>query len=236
MAGFHSDLYATIEKRLLDWLPYADTGGNVTNLAKDLLNRAQRELWQYRAWENLIKRQDLTLTAKAASLPADFGRVVSVFHDTDGDGMPDFYYFNRSAYADNGYRIADVFVKATGHAWTITFWASPSSTPTLEYQAILEDFAGTGTEYSFFPGDLLMLTAQKIHGAEADMVGAEFGVNKQAWQESIRDYEQANQWVNINSEMNLVDAVGQTVEMETFDLFEGSGDVRNSFDNSYDNR
>lgn len=235
MAGFHSDVFSTIKNRMLDWLQFSNTGGNVTDLALDLLNRAQRELWNYRAWEYLVTRANLTVTNKAATLPAGFGKVIRVFSDTNADGLPDFYYYNRSSRADDGYRLSDAFVKATGHAWTMTFWSAPQNTVTLEYQIVLEDFAGTDTEYSFFPGELLLARAQKIHITEAALVGNEYTAIVTREKELLLDYEHAHHYRNMDMRMELNDENGTQIENEEFDLAGGTRSAANSFDNTYDN-
>jgi len=235
MAGFHSDVFSTIKNRLLDWLQFANTGGNVSDLALDLLNRAQRELWNYRAWEYSVRRVTLTVSNKVATLPAGFGKVLRVFSDTNGDGLPDFYYYNRSSRADDGYYLTDSFAKATGHSWTMTFWSAPQNTVTLEYQIILDDFNGAETEYSFFPGELLLVRAQKIHITEAALVGNDYTAIMNREKELLLDYEHAHHYRNVDPRMELSDENGTQIENEEFDLGGGTGAAANSFDNSYDN-
>lgn len=231
--AYHSDLFSEIKNRLTDWLE--STGGAVTALEKDLLNRAQRSLWNNAPWDYLVKTQALALTNKAATLPADFGKVLSVWHDSDGDGRPDFYYYNSSRYADNGYYIRDAFAKATGHAWTITFFAAPSNTPYLEYQATLANFADSGTEYSFFPGDLLLLKAQEIHITEMGLVGSEYQAIKTRLEEELRDYKQAHQWINHDPRVVQNDWHGDPIEVPNYAL-DGSASVVSidDHDPSYD--
>jgi len=236
--GYHNDVFSTIRNRMLDWLSdVANEGNNITDLATDLLNRAQRELWEYRAWEYLLESgYSLTISSKAATLPSDFGRMVRVWHDTDGDNRPDFYYYNRSNRVDDGYYIVSGFTKAAGHTWTINFYNSPTQTVKIDYIKTLEDFTGTGTEYSFFPGELLLCTAQKIHITESDMIGPEYSAMRQRQLEMLANYEHANHYVNVDMRLEVVDDAGDRVETEEYDLGQGVGAIATNFDNSYDLR
>lgn len=196
----NQDTYAQISARLDDWLE--SQGGSVTNLTLDLLNRAQQSLSQYLPWEYLRKRTTLTVSNKTAALPADLDRINSVYHDSDGDGRPDFFYYNQSTFADNGYKITDSFTAASGHSLALSFYAAPTNTPYIDYQAAIANFAGTGTEYSFFPGDMLLLEAQYIHTVEMGLVGNEYTTIVTRREEQLRDYRQAHH--NIDHDQRMV--------------------------------
>jgi hypothetical protein len=234
MASFLDEPYSTFSKRLTDWLNTA--GGEVTNLTLDLFNRAQYRLMTYRPWEGLIVRQSLTLSStKTSALPTDFtGTVISVYIDTDADGKPDMYFY-RNGNPSNGYRLTNVFVKATGHSWTITFFATPSPNPVIVYPKALPDFAGTGTEYSFFPPDLLLAAAKAIHIEESDLVGDEYQAVLNNYATLLRDYEQANQYQNTEMRMAVLDDSGDEVGVDDYDMCGGSEtDVAGFYDNSHD--
>src|SRR5574343_1580120 len=144
----------------------------------------------YRAWDGLIAYSTLTLVGRAASMPAAFGgQLCRVYCDTNSDGKPDRYYFRDGPEA-NGYKLVNVFAKATGHAWTITFLSDPPISPVVVYPKVLDDFAGSGTEYSYFPPDLLVATAKTIHIKESDLVGVEYQVIENEQAILLRDYEQ----------------------------------------------
>ena len=187
-----------------------------------------------RDWEDLIVRYSLSsLSAKSQSLPADFGRVVRLWHDSDGDGRADYWYYAYGKY-DDGYYISDDFEKATGHSKTITFYRSPTHTPTLEYIKTLDHFEGTGTEYSFFPPDLLLRTAQKVHIEEADLVGNEYQAIINAHAELLRDYEVAHQYRNRDMRNEILDDYGDPIDVEQYNLSGDTDRWNDGYDNSYD--
>lgn len=233
MANFRNRKYSEFSPILTDWL--REEGGTVEDLTLSLINRAQDELWMYRAWDYLCKYQSLTLSSLTATLPSDFGgRICRIYCDTNSDNKPDRYY-HKDGPVDSGYKIVDTFATATGHSVAITFFSTPPSTPVMVYPAILSDFAGTGTEYTYFPADLLIATAQKIHIEEADLVGNEYQaiLNRQA--QLLRDYEQSHQYQNVELVMRQLDESGLEIENESYDL-ESGADTRFSevYDNDYD--
>lgn len=223
-----------IINRLTDWLQYE--GGEVTNLPLDLLNRAQDSLWRYRRWDDLVKRSSaLSITNKVATVPADFkGVFMRLGSDLDGDGRLDFFYYPKDN-TDNGYEMRDTFDKDTGHTYTFTFYNTPSYDVYMEYMVYLEDFTGTGTEYTFFPGDLLLVEAQYIHIVETGKVGNEYQAITNRRSELIRDYEQAHQFQDRNMEMQQNDVLGNQIFNEQYNL-EGAIDGLSStiFDPSFD--
>lgn len=232
--SFVNTKYATFKLRLDDWL--REEGGDVTDLSKDLLNRAQAELWMYRNWDGLVKRYQLTLSSNAGSMPTDFGGMglIRVYVDTNGDGKPDKYYYRESD-TNQGYKLVNTFAKATGHSWVMTFFSTPPANPYIVYKVLLDDFTGVGDEYSYFPPDLLLATAQKIHIEEADLVGNEYEAILRRQAQLLRDYEQNHQYQNNAPEMNPLDESQQQLESDGFDLQGGSEDLKlDDFDNSYD--
>jgi len=233
MATFLNEAYSTFSKRLTDWLNTA--GGEVSNLTLDLLNRAQYRLATYRAWDGLITHYSMTLTSKAAVLPADFyGAVCRVYIDTNTDLKPEMY-FHRDAPAADGYRIVNTFTKAGGHVWTITFFSDPSYTPVIVYPKALPDFAGTGTEYSFFPPELLLAAAKVIHIEESDLIGKEYDAIQSQYLTLLRDYEQSHQHQNVEMRMAQLDVNGNETAIAGYDLNGGeSVDVTGIHDNDYD--
>ena len=235
--AFTPDTNATLKLRFLDWCEVADTWGNVTSVALDCLNRAQYSLWEHRPWADLRTRLQLTMSGKTASLPDTFGRMLSVWHDSDSDGRPDFYYYERSNRADDGYYITPTFAKASGYTWTITFYASPNTTPYIEYQKRLTDFAGTGTEYSYFPGDLLLTRAKRICMEDGHRTGeAEYGALVNREEELLVNYEALVQHNNADMRMEQLDDGGQRIDNEGYNLGSGSDGVATTFDPDYDLR
>lgn len=234
MSNYRNRPYSEFSPILTDWL--REEGGAVTDLTLSLLNRAQDWLYQYRAWDELIKYLQLTLSAtNTITLPATYGGILlAVFCDTNGDGKSDKYYY-KDAPVDCGYRLENTFAKATGHSTLLRFFSTPPENPYIKYPVLLDDFTGASTEYSFFPADLLIATAQMIHIQEADLVGNEYQavVDKQAV--LLRDYELSHQHQNIEMNMRQTDESGNEIENDSYDL-DGGRDSRyvDDFENSYD--
>lgn len=208
------DTYTQIAARLNDWLECS--GGSVSNLALDLLNRAQRNLQQYLPWDYLVKRSALTVTNKRANLPSDCGQILDIYHDSDGDGRPDYHYFQNGAYSDNGFVVENSFTVSSGHSLAIAFYSAPTNTPYIAYQATLADFAGTGTEYSYFPGDLLLIEAMYIHITEMGQVGPEYQSIVARREELLRDYRQAHQGSAQDQRMVQNDIIGDPIEQSGY--------------------
>jgi len=240
--GFPNNVYATAYNRMKDWLIESNSGGAVTDLARDLLNRAQEELRMYRMWEELSKREALTVNAqKVAFLPDDCGEVLGIYHDSDGDGRPDYWYWNRSKRPDDGYFSINDFDRLGGYQRSFQFYNAPSHTPILWYVRTLEEFEGTGLasddkEYSFFPLDLLLVTAQVIHRGEEDVVDGSIGVLQARKNQLLTDYEEAHQWINTDLRMDVNDVDGNEVIIEEYSLLGTGHQNLSRYDNDQDYR
>lgn len=232
MATFLTETYSNIEKRLTDILN--TEGGEVSDLPLSLLNSAQDWLWHYRRWEGLIKKATLTLDADyKADMPADFGNgaLIRCYSDTDSDNKPDRYLFKEARHKD-GYTLRNTFTKAAGHSWEIQFYRSPASSPIIEYQAVLTHFTGTGTEYTYFPADLLLVTAHLIYLEEdeiRDAAGYQMVYNRK--QELLRDYEQTHQSQNVEMAMIQLDDEWQEIATEGYDM---EGGIESAYLDNYD--
>ncbi len=245
MAYGKDEVVARVYERLLDWLDdCSNTGGNVTNLALDLLNRAQEELRTYRRWSDLVTTSELTISSRQATLPDDCGEIVRVFEDTDGDGLPERFWWLESKRPDDGYTIRDAFDKSTGHSRTITFYTAPSSTTYLKYIKALEDFeaadvdtdeSGYAAAYSFFPNALLMARAQLIHVREGGVPDTnEMKIVQDTHDRLMTDYEQAHQWANTDMRMEILDDQAMALDIESYDLLNGSDGASSPYGNDYD--
>ena len=231
MSHIENEPYSTFSKRMTDWL--LTVGGEVADLTLDLFNRGQDHLWLKRDWEDLLVRTELSLTDNSVALPSDFGRVVRVWHDSNSDGKPDFYYYARGRY-DDGFYIADTFAKATGHSRTINFFRSPSHTPTLEYIKLLDHFVGSGTEYSYFPPLLLMRAAQKVHIEESEHLdGNAFNAIMNSYAEELSNYEASNQFRGRDMRAEILDDNGTRVDMEGYNLGGDMQRYNSGFPNDY---
>lgn len=229
--------YTAVNNRLKDWWKKT-SGGNVSDPFLDLINRANRWLWQRAEWDYLTKTYNLSavLNGLSASLPADFGRVRTngVYSDTNGDGLPDHYYFLKSSDATKRYKVACTFSVAAGHSWTITFCQSPQSVCYMDYVAVLNDFTGVGTEYTFFPDDLLFRAAQKTLLDERGVSGIDVQTITNALTEQLRDFIKCHQAPNVDRNSVVKDSYGRRVQLESY-MSDGSDDQGPSIKTPYNN-
>ena len=235
---YNLELYSELEARLKDWINAV--GGEVTDLPLDLLNRAQNDLTMERRWSDMMFTSALTAVSgesKAYSFPSDMACFRLISTDSNSDGKPDEYYFAEGRQY-NGYYLEDRFDKATGHAWVAIFYVDPATTPKVNYQKRLSDFTGSGTEYTFFPGELLLLTAQKIHIIETGLTDASYRAILDAQGKALDKYIAAHQYVNTDLVMEIKDASGRIISTESSDLSGNFSENNNSlgFNNDVDLR
>ncbi len=173
----------------------------------------------------MIKTATLTLSGTEANLPSDCVRIINIFYDSNGDGHPDGYYFRDNG-PDGGYEITDTFSKATGHSRVINFFSALSQTPKITYQYALSDFEDSGTEYSFFPGELLLKAAQRLHIVETGLVGIEMQAIISECDKLLRDYTQSHQNLNNQMRISINDDFGNEIQTSGVNL-SGYNDVVN---------
>lgn len=214
-----ANTYDVISRRLEDWLNTIG-GGSVSNLPLDLLNRAQDWLGTYKPWDGLVKRAELTLSNGRAVLPADWVMTLAVFN-ADDSGYPTQYYY-RDARQVGGYRVVSSFDKDTGHVVEYEFFDAPSGPVYLLYQMDLGDFVGSGTEYSFYPGELLLAIAQKIHIEETGLSGGETQVLLRKAEEQLDNYVKHHMYQNGEMRMRMNDWYGNEVAAESYSLGMGA--------------
>jgi len=223
---WRQDKYSDIANRFKECLPRSNQGDFVEDFALDFLNRANRSLNAYRPWKLLVKkRQTLTLTDRANVLTTtypDLARIISVYEDTNADGLPDTYYYEKASSMSRGYCISESYSKDTGWARTLTFYSSPSDTVYIDYIALLPDFTGTETEYSFFPGELLFAKAMILYLEFDGRVGTtEYKLLQNRFIEEERDFTQA-QVENYDIRMEPKDDAGNPVFTDSYSLGGGS--------------
>jgi hypothetical protein len=141
--------------------------------------------------------------------------------DLSGLGVPDFWYYEGCS-VEGGYKLRDSFTKSTGHQWTITFNYAQSNAVRMVYQRLLEEFTGEGTEYLFFPANLLLLECQKINLREKGQL-KELQAVMIAFEEEFKDYCNAHQWVNADSTARMNDRYGNEIITEAMTLDGASG-------------
>jgi hypothetical protein len=104
----------------------------------------------------------------------------------------------------------------------------------MVYQRLLEDFAGTGDEYLFFPLNLMALECQKINLREKGNLKELVAANA-AFDDEFKVYCNAHQWVNYDPSSVLRDRAGLRIFVETYQLNGEavSGSNRSVMPNSY---
>jgi hypothetical protein len=212
-----SDKYADVANRFINWVGNKNTGNAVIpDLALDYLNRAQASLAQEapRGWRYLTKDHvELSLIPSAGAIPAggatgleyalpsDLGVLISIYVDTTLTHKPTIYYSNGGKIM-TGFKFDPNYSKAAGFASVIKFYYTPINTPYCRYQVQLSNFTGTGDEYCPFPGDLLLLEAQKIRCAEKGLV-QEWNMLKVSYEDYLSKFKEKNQ--------NVVDPINTTI-------------------------
>lgn len=216
---------ANAVKRMVDFLN--QTGGEIASAPVDYLNRAQQQLAGAKPWDLLVGRSVLTLdSSNSAALPADCDSIILVGSDSDGDGKLDQYYYQDGESA-NGFKLSNAFTLAAGHAVTITFFTTPPNAITLVYKKTLSDFTydsgGTyANQYTFFPEELLVLRAQKIHLEESGLDANLLQSIRDAEDDAFRAYVMENISNNADMVPSVNDADGERISLSRYTLNQGS--------------
>lgn len=225
MGSVHGSLFSSIKNRMLDWITISNDGNNVSDVCLDYLNEAQNELRLEALWhELLIISSALTVTDKVATLPSDVGEICSVYH-ADSNGKPTCFFYNKSIFSSEGYREINAGDKGTGFSKTIKFWLEPSSDVYLDYYKILDDFTGSGTEYSWFTGRLLLQKAQLMYLEDEGLSStSEYSVLLSAFERSLSNFKRGHQNVNIDMRMVQRDNLGHVITFGAYNLSHGEDD------------
>lgn len=220
MMSYGANTYTEYKNRMNDWMKHIATGANITDRTLDLANRAQDWLIMYKPWSDLVKTQALTVTDNQADFPSDFARMVHCNWDSDADGKPEGYFYNLGP-SNKGYIVENTFTKAGGHSRVIKFFNTLGVDPIMKYVYKLDDFAGTGTEYSFFPGELLLRTAQLLHIEEKGLSKIEYDMIYRSHNRLLTNYTQAHHYVNQELNRRINDSLGNEIIMQDVDLMGG---------------
>jgi hypothetical protein len=229
-----TEKYTTdIEPILKDWLVFHSKGKSISNYPLSLANRAQKKIWLMREWQRLFSDVALTLTNNVAALPSDFGREVIVGSDLGSSGKIDFFY-KREGETGQGYKIEDSFTKAGGHSYAMTFFNPLYSSTTIYLRHIkkIDDFVGTGVEYSYFPADLIILQAQIIFISMKEGI-KEYQLYKKEFDLMFWDYCNSVQHCNTDLSFKLIDKNGNMVVVPSCGLDGEGSEVRSRMPNSY---
>lgn len=185
-----------------------------------------------------MTRSALSVTNKSAILSDNCGEIVSVWHDQDNDGRPDFYYYQRSTRTDDGYYLSTDTNAEFGAIRTINFYYAPAYTPYLDYIPFLDEFTDpvSQEQFSFFPSELLISEAKLIYAGEQEFADRAYQVIEAENRALKSDYVQAHLNSNHDQRMEVKDNVGRRIENPEYNLGAGAGGSETIFDNSYDLR
>jgi hypothetical protein len=231
-----SDKFADVAARFINWLGNSNSGNsNVVNLALDYLNRAQASLCNEapRGWTYLTKDHvQLNLIPAAGgnpaggvtgleyALPADLGVLLMIYVDTTLTYKPTVYY-SKDGKIMFGFNFNPNFDKATGYASTVKFFYTPINIPYCRYQIQLVPFiASTADEFCAFPGDLVLLEAQKIRCADKGLT-SEWGMLRTMYEDYLSKFKKQNQNIAGEIQPTLNDGFGNPVIIPEFGLASG---------------
>lgn len=149
------DTYAVIAADLGKW-KYIDSAADA-DLELSVINDAQDYLWMADEWAPLMKRTELVVVDRQASVPVDFGKFLDLLYDIGS--IDHKYIINRD------FRFVPAFSKSSGMSVAVQFLPDTAVTQPvyLVYKAMLDKFTATGDEYSFFPKGLILACAQMRH-------------------------------------------------------------------------
>lgn len=230
-----SDKYADVAAEFKNWCGNSNTGNsNVADLALDYLNRAQASLCTEapRGWVHLTKDHiELSLIPAAGAVPAggatgleyalpsDLGVLLMIYVDTTLTHKPTVYY-SKDGKIMFGFKFNPNFDKATGFTSTVKFFYTPINTPYCRYQIKLDAFTGSGDEYCAFPGNLVLLEAQRLRCADKGLVG-EWGMLKAMRDDYLSNFKRQNQNMVAEIQPTLNDGFGNPVIIPEFGLASG---------------
>ena len=89
----------------------------------------------------------------------------------------------------------------------------------MKYTAILPDFTGVDSlgvdidEYSFFPPELLLRCAQKIHAEEKGMTGDNINATLLSFNEQLKIFETMAQFNNQQPDLTPKNKFGQPIKL-----------------------
>ncbi len=222
---FRSETFTEISNRIKNWLIEDNTGSSVSRLDLDLANRAQRTLNFYRPWKGLLKYATLSVSSKQATLPSDMARLIAMGHDSDNDKRWDWFYFKEDSNVALGYRIVPTFAKSSGYSEVVHFYQAPNYSPEIMYIHSISDFVGTGTEYSFFPADLIDARAHLFHlESNGGSQSQDYKYLLDRERKILEDIQSNDQYQNIHPKMFQLDENGVEIFTESYSLSDGPWD------------
>lgn len=217
-----ADTYSDLALTFNEWLENSPTGGDyVSDVTLDLANRAQDSLWSDppNGWALLTRSEQLTISSLVATLPAGCGILLRVYSDTDEDGKQDKYYFKDGQLIE-GFKFIPAFTKAAGHSTTIQFYQSPDEPIYCDYQIKLDAFAGTGTEYLFFPKSLMLGKMQYLRCLDKGKLD-EWQAHSAEFEKELKRFKAQHQNPVEYPGIVVRDSIGKEIFIPRYDLSSG---------------
>jgi hypothetical protein len=209
-----------IRKRLQMTMIFSAQGNAVENYDLDLLNRAQMWLSQYRPWDFLTRKISIVLSGSSFNLPDDCNAILDIF-STDISEIPVIHFTKDAVDPTQSYSVETTFDKSIGQVWTVTFIAGIASISNLRLKYIcnLPDFEGEDSEeneiveYSFFPPNLLLRCAQKMHIEDKGITGDSAQLALNAFEVELRKFEANSQYNNQAMDLTVKNHYGQPLKI-----------------------
>lgn len=224
---FYNDLYSEIAARFTNWLETSNSSDDIADLSLDYLNRALSSLLLEapRGWDYLTNdRYELTLggtSGNECTLPTDCGVVLRIFTEISGNKKPLIYY-SKDGNIHSGFRFISSFSRTAGFTENkIEFFITPTTTPYLKYQKLVETFTGSGIEYSPFPGDLLLMEAQRIRCREKGLAN-EWKMIAGDYEAYLQKFKSKHQNMSEAMDISINDADGIPVTIPLYSMGTGA--------------
>lgn len=187
--NFSDDTYTTLLASIAKW---TITTPQMNSENSDLLvyiNRAQKYLENKRVLNPLVCASELTIDSitSIATIPSDYRKFIDMRSDSDSDNIYDYPYI-----VNTDFEFIRSFSKTTGWTISIKFHISPGKAlyePVyLIYQKALEQFTGTGTEYLFFPMELMDVTTKLLIARDSGEISNEYKAIDVMFKECYNEY------------------------------------------------
>ncbi len=217
----HGETIAKIKARLTAWLNAASSATGISDLPLDYLNRAKQWLESYQwSCDPLITTYSLTVSDNEAVCPSDLKTILEVYSDPTITGYPDIQFYENHNEVSQRYTKYYTHDNANGGYWTIVFPSvSPLlNAPKLKYVKFLADYTGEDTEYSFFPGELLLKTAQMLVIEDYGSTMADPQIILNAQMKMLKNYEVSIEKNNHVPDLTPKDHWGRPIYIQGYDL------------------
>lgn len=224
--GIWNDSAATLIKRVKDVLTWSDTGNNVENYALDMINRANAWISMYRPWDVCKKVSLLTIgDNRIVNLPTDLNSILRIYVD-NGDGGQYVDLYPDAPVPEDRYELFDSFTPTAGHLWYLQLPSAASTLGPLYIKYIYNLAEITATDmFLFYPSELLLRTAHKLHIADKGITGDSAQVALAEFEVVMNNFIRNSQYNNQPMDLNVHNKYGTPTKISGHAL-DGSGSIR----------